>query len=316
MIELADVGSFFVGGRQIEIDGEPIERIELSTDAIYDRDPNGTYWIESAYVQYFLPKTPCQSTPLLLVHGGGCTGAVWESTPDGRTGWLNLLLEANFPVYVMDNVERGRSGFCWIDGVWEGKPIVRSEEEAWTMYRFGRLGAAGERIAFPGQQFPIEAMPALSAQTVPRWTTTSPLHVAALRAAITKIGPVVLIAHSQGGGFSMHAMDEDRKSVCGAVLLEPHGIPLAYDNGIPGTPILFVVGDFIGQHAYWTEMQAKYAQSASAWTGAGGHAEVLSLPARGISGNTHMLMMDRNSDRVLEAIIDWLDGQRSAGAFS
>ena len=42
---------------------------------------------------------------------GGLTGACWETTPDGRPGWLHNFLSAGFAVYVLDNVERGRSGF-------------------------------------------------------------------------------------------------------------------------------------------------------------------------------------------------------------
>jgi hypothetical protein len=39
---------------------------------------------------------------------------------------------------------------------------------------------------------------------------------------------------------------------------------------------------------------------------AGGKADVLDLPAMGIKGNTHMLMMDRNSDEVAKLVHDWI----------
>jgi len=38
----------------------------------------------------------------------------------------------------------------------------------------------------------------------------------------------------------------------------------------------------------------------------GGRVDTLDLPARGIHGNSHMLMMDRNSDQVAGLIQDWL----------
>ena len=39
---------------------------------------------------------------------------------------------------------------------------------------------------------------------------------------------------------------------------------------------------------------------------AGGKIEVVSLPERGIKGNSHMLMMDKNNQAVLDVIAKWL----------
>ena len=55
-------------------------------------------------------------------------GSTWETTPDGRPGWINLLLAQGYEVHVLDNVERGRSGFA--PGLWRDDPILRSQEEA------------------------------------------------------------------------------------------------------------------------------------------------------------------------------------------
>jgi len=35
-------------------------------------------------------------------------------------------------------------------------------------------------------------------------------------------------------------------------------------------------------------------------------ADELSLPARGIAGNSHMLMMDQNSDQVAALVQEWI----------
>lgn len=315
MIELDDIGSFFIGGRRLLVAGQKSARVELSSDAQFEHDPNGTYWEGGAYVQYFRPAKPRFLTPLLLVHGGGCTGAVWENTPDGRTGWLTRLLEANLAVYVIDNVERGRAGFCAFEGIWEGKPIVRSEEEAWSMYRFGRFDRQGAREVFPGQQFPTEAISMLSAQTVPRWAANSKLQLEALIAAIREIGRVVLLSHSQGGGLSFHATEITRDLVRGCIMLEPHGMPMEFAPSIPEIPVFLMVGDFIDQNDYWTRMRKKYDLSLEAWKAAGGQAELCELPKRGIHGNSHMLMMDRNSDEILELVLRWLDEQHRSGAF-
>ena len=49
-----------------------------------------------------------------------------------------------------------------------------------------------------------------------------------------------------------------------------------------------------------------YAESLKA---AGGSVDLIDLPDIGIKGNTHMVMMDRNSDQVAEVIQKWLVGK-------
>jgi hypothetical protein len=41
----------------------------------------------------------------------------------------------------------------------------------------------------------------------------------------------------------------------------------------------------------------------------GSDTDVFDLPVMGIKGNTHMLMMDRNSDDVAKLIHDWIANQ-------
>ena len=46
---------------------------------------------------------------------------------------------------------------------------------------------------------------------------------------------------------------------------------------------------------------------ATAIRSAGGDADLLDLPDIGIKGNTHLVMMDRNSDQVAEVIQKWFE---------
>jgi hypothetical protein len=38
----------------------------------------------------------------------------------------------------------------------------------------------------------------------------------------------------------------------------------------------------------------------------GGEVDIVDLPAHGITGNSHMIMMDRNSDQVAALVQKWL----------
>ena len=42
-LSLQDMGSFFVGGRNLNISGEPINKVERNKNVSIDIDPNGTY---------------------------------------------------------------------------------------------------------------------------------------------------------------------------------------------------------------------------------------------------------------------------------
>ena len=137
MYALRDFGSFHVGGRTVSVSGEEKRMVRFTADLELEYDPNGDFLIEQVYVQFFIPAEQTFPHPLVLLHGGGLTGACWETTPDGRPGWLHDFLRQGFAVYVIDNVERGRSGFCALEGVWEGEPVMRTP--AVTAQHIGHL---------------------------------------------------------------------------------------------------------------------------------------------------------------------------------
>ena len=56
-LELRDMGSFHIGGRLIEITGQPIKEVVFTPGGVPAKmDPNGKYQVEQMYVQYFLPQ--------------------------------------------------------------------------------------------------------------------------------------------------------------------------------------------------------------------------------------------------------------------
>ncbi len=200
---LRDFGSYTISGRVIEVtEGEPRD-VSFTRSASYTYDPRGHFAVEQAYVQYYIPDARNDAPPVVLVHGGGMHGSTWETTPDGRAGWINLLVAQGYEVHVLDNVERGRSGFA--PGLWEGDPILRSQEEAWSIFRIGPADGFATRTPFQGSLFPVEAFDAFVRNMVPRWLTTSPLHVKALIELLHNTGPAIVMCHSQGGETALDA---------------------------------------------------------------------------------------------------------------
>jgi|SRR5690625_1565748 len=300
MIE--DFGAYRVGGRVHTVRGHQTQSIAFTQDTTYEYDPNGSYYIESAYVQYFRPTNKNNHPPILLLHGGGMAGGMWETTPDGRQGWLHGLLKKGFEVHVIDNVERGRAG--WAPGVWAGEPILRSLEEAWTLFRFGDKADFATRTPYPGQQFPISHLDEFAKSFSPRWTSTTPQQVLALGETLKKLGKCILIAHSQGGEIASLAVEKNPEAVEQLVLIEPSG----FGGGqIPTSPKYTIVyGDYLDCAPVWRHLSDKWRQFIHHIKVAGGSVEALDL-SQIMGGASHMPMMDKASANYLDAVVDVLN---------
>lgn len=298
---LSDFGSYTAGGRLAVINGEPTRELNYTATTKYLHDPNGTIAIEHAYVQYFVPAGRSSLPPAVLVHGGGMAGSTWETTPDGRPGWLHGLLSAGIETHVVDNVERGRAGWCPLPGIWEGEPILRTLEEAWVRFRFGDINKTGVRRPFPGQQFPVDHFENFARTFVPRWTTTGELAVLGLVSVLKKTGPSILICHSQGAEAAFKAAARVPDRIKAIVALEPTGY--GEPSALKSVPILLVTGDNIKKSTHWQNVVSRQRAFTKAFAAAGGQALELDLPEMGIHGNSHMLMADANSHEVLELVI-------------
>jgi pimeloyl-ACP methyl ester carboxylesterase len=269
--------------------------VQFTRSASYEVDPRGHFAVEHAYVQYFVPERRRDVPPLVMIHGGGLSGTCWETTPDGRPGWLHLALDHGFEVHIVDNVERGRAGFA--PGLWDGRPILRSLEEAWVLFRFGAATDFTTRAAFTGQRFPVETLEAFARSFVPRWLGTGPLQTRAFLEVLRRLGSATVICHSQGGEVVFDALSEASEAFHGIIALEPSALPP--DRGsLKDLPMTLVAGDFLDIAPHWEERAAGWAQlSRSTPT-------VNLLETKDVApGHSHMLMMDRGCDDLFEAVI-------------
>src|SRR3979490_2482747 len=149
-IALRDMGSFHVGGRDVEISGKPVKEGVFTPGGVPAKvDPNGTYSVEAMYVQYFLPAEPRGVVPLLLWHGGGLTGVTYETTPDGREGWLTYFVRQGWDVYNSDAVERGRAGWAMVPDIFASEPLFLTKANPVGRLRLG--AGRGLVSARPGE---------------------------------------------------------------------------------------------------------------------------------------------------------------------
>jgi pimeloyl-ACP methyl ester carboxylesterase len=308
-----DIGSMYVGGRPVTLSG-PAQEIVFAAGAPPLRsDPNGEFETGQMYVHYVKLISPRMPYPMLMIHGGGLTGVTWETKPDGNPGWQMYFLRAGYDVYVADAVERGRASWSHSAEIFASEPMFRTKKEAWELFRIGPPDSyrtdPKQRVAHKGTQFPVEAFDQFTKQGAPRWVTHDATTQAAYNALIQKICPCVIVVHSQGGNFAFNAALAAPDKVKAIVAVEPSGAPnpSRVDVGkLRGTPHLFVWGDYLDQPELRKKIFPAVDLYRAGLVAAGVTADLIELPKRGIRGNSHMMMMDRNSDEVAEGIQRWL----------
>lgn len=318
-LSVRDIGSFYIAGRLVTLSGLALrERISTLGGSSHRIDPNGEIAVGQMYAQYVRLTNPRGPVPIVMWHGGGMTGVNWERTPDGRSGWQMLLLQAGLDVYVCDSVERGRSSWAPYPQIYASAPFFRTAREAWEeTFRFGPAGSwhpdPAQRIAHPGLRFPVEAIEQFMSQSMPRWATNDDLTQAAYDELVQRIGACVLLAHSQGGNFGFHAALAAPDLVRAVIQLDASGAPdpSHVDAArLRGIPHLFVWGDYLDQHEFWVNAVPKVRRWYEALRAAGVDAEWLDLPARDIHGNSHAMMMDNNNAAIADLVLEWLRTRR------
>jgi|SoiMethySBSTD1v2_1073268.scaffolds.fasta_scaffold14357_8 pimeloyl-ACP methyl ester carboxylesterase len=307
---LAKQGSFFVNEQNIasafpSATGTPVP---------------GHISAKGMYVQYEIPAARNRGAyPIIMVHGAGHTGKTYEETPDGRMGWAEYFVRRGIPVYVVDHSGRARSGFDPTPSnraKLESNPalipsfVEFTNEQAWTVFRFGPAAFT----PYENTRFPIKAQDQYFAQMVPNTETSYPdggqSTIAALGALLDRIGPAVVMVHSQSGAYGLGAAI-DRPNLAKAVVsIEPRSCEVSDENVkavFTRVKLLTMFGDFFGSNVGdWPGRMAECVDAVTRIKGAGGVAENIYLPDRGIRGNSHLLMMDLNNQQLADIILGWL----------
>ena len=317
---VAEVGSFHVGGRQVTLSGLPAKEIVFTAGAPpFKVDPNGDFEIEQMYVQYVKLFGPYARAkyPLLMWHGGGLSGVTWETKPDGQPGWQQFFLRAGHDTYVSDAVERGRASWARYPEIFKTEPFFRAKKEAWELFRIGPIDSyatdpAKRKAHAEGTQFPVEAFDQFARQGIPRWSTNDAATQAAYDALVQKVCPCVVIVHSQGGNFTFNAALKAPDKVKAVIAVEPSGAPDPAKlnlGALKGVPHLFIWGDYLDRQDLWKRITPNVDKYEAALRAQGGIVDRIDLPKAGMRGNSHMLMMDRNSDQIAQLVQDWMAKQ-------
>ncbi len=213
-------GYFFVGGRYDTVGGK-----ELG--------------VGQMFVQFHAPAEVTQPFPVVMVHGTAQTGVNFLATPDGRPGWVDRFVDRGFAVYVVDQVGRGRSGdnpevYGPYDRLAPGDlESIFTGQEQFQLFPQAKLhtqwpGGPGVKGNAAFDQFYLSQVPYIASGL-----KSEELVDPALIALLEKIGPSVVLTHSQAGVFGWAVSDQRPDLVKAHVAVEPNG-PTFYDIKFKG----------------------------------------------------------------------------------
>jgi pimeloyl-ACP methyl ester carboxylesterase len=184
---------------------------------------------------------------------------------------------------------------------------IYTKELAYQTFRFG----PAYPTAYPGMRFPLSAID----EYAPQWVLTyrdaeeNDKIINAIVAAIDKIGPCIVMVHSQSGPLGLAAVLRRADKVKGFVAIEPAGFAIPATETaatLKKVPIFVVFGDNVALSTQATGWLTSAQTTTAAVTAIGGNAKVVPLPTLGILGNSHMMMMDNNNEQIADIIEKWI----------
>jgi pimeloyl-ACP methyl ester carboxylesterase len=240
-LNLARDGFFYAGGEPTKVNGK-------------------TYIAGQMYVEFRIPAKQTHPYPIVFIHGGTRSGANWTGTVDGREGWAQYFTRRGYATYVVDQPGRGRSAY--VEAVY-GKPRFADAESAQRRYmqqeKFKLWPQAHLHTQWPGSgEIDDPATRQIIGSFLPEipFSKSPPITNKAMLALADKIGPFIVLGHSQGGPIAWAIADARPDLVKAVVAVEPNGPPghsvrfkgapdwfedgpLALPFGVTATPIAY-----------------------------------------------------------------------------
>ncbi|MGY1812294.1 alpha/beta fold hydrolase [Blastococcus sp. SYSU D00820] len=280
--------------------------------------------------------------PLLLIHGGGATGACFRGTLDGRPGWADRLAARGHEVWVTDWPGTGRSGGRHlvdidyadvVDGYRRllrdviSEPVVvvphsMGGATTWQLVEHERdlvLGVVAIAASYPGNVPPrATVLTEDGDRIVARFEETGVEFVVDRgRGYLYEDAYIQRQAIATSTRFPRDQVERLRTSFSGLppkMLLQRIGVipglpAVERASAFAGVPIRLVSGPEDPAHTRDVE-EATVAQ----FRGWGADAQVVALADRGISGNGHFLFYEENEEQVLDVVAQQIGEVAEQGA--
>lgn len=269
------------------------------------------------YIQFQVPTKIRYQEPIIMIPGGAHTGACYESTPDGREGWRNYFLRKGFRVYVVDWPGTGRSGhhphFCTLTGEMVVSLLSQLLEKIKSicpaiLITHSMSGAYGWKVA--------EKVPRLISKIV-ALAPAPPGNL--MKESNEKFSDVVkapiIISKEEAKRMWANAPRfpqdncEDYYNSLAALSPGLANERVNYKQSqltiapsrLRGIKILVITGEADPRHPLNADRSI-----VDYFHGYGLDAQHCYLPDRGIVGNGHLLMLEKNNFQIAELIYSWI----------
>jgi pimeloyl-ACP methyl ester carboxylesterase len=182
------------------------------------------------YTEFQIPTRQTHPWPIVMIHGGSQSGTNFGGTPDGREGWAQFFLRQGYAVYVVDQPGRGRAAYE-ADVYGKAAPLNpdTTQQRFVAPERYNLWPQAHLHTQWPGQGAPgdpvFDQFFASQLPSIADFTEQQQLNRDALVALLDKIGPAILLTHSQSGAFGWPVADARPTLVKAIVAVEPNGPP-------------------------------------------------------------------------------------------
>lgn len=169
--------------------------------------------------------------PIIFIHGSRLTGAGFLGTPDGRPGWASWFLGRGWPVYIVDQPGKGRSGyFPSAYGAQDRDPSRKQIAERFTAsakmdplpWPEARLHTQWPGTGLPGDPI-FEQFFASEVANMPDVDMQYALTLKAVTELLAKTGPAIIVTHSQAGPLSWMIAEANPGRVKAIIAIEPTG---------------------------------------------------------------------------------------------
>jgi pimeloyl-ACP methyl ester carboxylesterase len=219
-LSIARQGYVFAGGRYSAVKGRQVMSGQL-------------------YAEFQIPSAQTHPWPIIMIHGGSQSGTNFTGTPDGREGWAQFFLRQGYAVYVVDQPGRGRAAYeADVYGRATQLNLDTTQRRFVAPERYNLWPQARLHTQWPGQGAPgdpvFDQFFASQLPSIEDFTLQQLLNRDGLVALLEKIGPAILLTHSQSGAFGWPVADARPDLVKAIVAVEPNGPPFfAVENVSP-----------------------------------------------------------------------------------
>ena len=293
---------------------------------------SGVYYDELAPAAGTARTAVAGSAPpvVVMIHGGGHTGACWLATADGRPGWAHRFAQSGWRVLTPDWPGPGRSQAIDPDTltgeqVCAGLAALVREVGPAVLVTHSMGGALGWRVAelagnvvaiagiAPGPPGNIQPEGEIVSETETELLVRTPQRTGRMRRAGFTLMDQEFVERKLVGASKRFPREHIGAY---AAMLTATASRLLYERQntrgsqvrvqnpacFAGKPILVVTGSDDLDHP--REVDGAVAD----WLRENGaKVEFTWLADRGIAGNGHMLMMEDNSNEIADIVIGWLD---------